>query len=472
MHVILFKRIMWCAKSMEAAISGLCLGGDWASCGRVSIDTRTLRPGDVFIAIRGKNFDGHGFVREAFNKGAVAAVVSEESSLAADCGPLVMVKDTLQALHDIAAVRLRGTRAKIIAITGSVGKTTTKYILTEVLSKYGEVYYNEANYNNLIGMPLCAANLAENAEFVVLEMGMNSSGEIDILSRIARPDVAVITNVGPAHLEFFESIEGVLAAKLEVFNHVKDGAVAILNRDNICYDKMRAVAENRCARVISFGVGAGADVQILGSKEPGNSVTLRCFGRKLQCDLKNCARHLAYSAAIAAAVGQVFSLDLTPVKDVIEEFVPLEGRGKVHVTTFRGREIILLDDAYNANPLSMAVAIGSFSDLKHARILRKVAVLGDMLELGSGSHHYHCGLLEHIARGNIDVVYTVGTHMLSLYDVLPERLRGRHFTNYEEAIAHLEHAIRPGDGVLVKGSFASKLSLIVKHLLECPEHAT
>ena len=463
---------MWCARSMEAAVCGLCLGGDWTSYGRVSIDTRTLRPGDVFVAIKGKNFDGHGFVREAFNRGAVAAVVSEESALVADYGPLVVVKDTLQALHDIAAVRLRGTRAKVIAITGSAGKTTTKYVLTEVLSKYGEVYYNEANYNNLIGMPLYAANLAEDAEFVVLEMGMNSSGEVDTLSRIARPDIAVITNVGPAHLEFFESIEGVLAAKLEVFNHVKDGAVAILNLDNMYYDEMRAVAESRCAHVISFGVSAGADVQILRSKEPSNSLALRCFGKEWQCDLKNCAKHLAYSVAITAAVGQVFSLDLTPVRGVIEEFAPLEGRGKVHITTFRGREIVLLDDAYNANPLSMAVAIENFSNLDNTSVLRKVAVLGDMLELGSNSRHYHCGLLEHIARGSIDVIYTVGTHMSALYDVLPGHLRGGHFTTYEEAIAHLEHAIRTGDGVLVKGSFATRLSLIVKYLLECPERAT
>ncbi|KAA8472660.1 UDP-N-acetylmuramoyl-tripeptide--D-alanyl-D-alanine ligase [Anaplasma marginale] len=463
---------MWCAKSMGAAVRGLCLGKDWTSLGRISIDTRTLRPGDIFVAIKGKNFDGHCFVPEAFSKGAVAAVVDEAYVPTADCGPLVAVKDTLQALHDIATMRLRDTRAKVIAITGSAGKTTTKYVLSGALSKYGKVYYNEANYNNLIGMPLYAANLTEDAEFVVLEMGMNSPGEVDALSRIARPDVAVITNVGPAHLEFFESVEGVLAAKLEVFNHVKDGAIAVLNFDSEHYAKMRAVADSYCARIISFGVGVGADVQIFRREEPSNSVTFRCFGEELQYNLKSGARHLAYSVAITAAVGHAFSIDLTQARGAMEEFVPLEGRGKVHVTAFKGREIVLLDDAYNANPLSMVAAIENLSNLNHARVLRRVAILGDMLELGSGSCHYHRGLLERIMHSNIDVVYTVGSHMLALYDVLPQHLRGGHFADHGEALAHLERIIKPGDGVLVKGSFATKLSLVVKHLLECPEHAT
>ncbi|MCU7612013.1 UDP-N-acetylmuramoyl-tripeptide--D-alanyl-D-alanine ligase [Anaplasma capra] len=466
--------LMWDSKSVEAAASGLCRGGDWVSPGRISIDTRSLNPGDVFLAIRGANFDGHCFVREAFDRGAVAAVVSRESASTADYGPVIVVEDTLQALHDIAAFRMKNVHAKVVAITGSAGKTTTKYMLCRVLSKFGKVHYNEANYNNLIGMPLYAANTPADAEFVVMEMGMNAPKEIDTLSRIARPDVAVITNVGPAHLEFFGSIEGILAAKLEIFNHVKSCAAAVINFDSAYYGEMRAAAERYCSNVISFGAGAGAGVQILrGDKqECSPTVNVKYLNRELHLSLKNCSRHLVYSAAVAVAVGCIFALDLGQVGYALEGFAPIDGRGKVHITTFKGREIVLIDDAYNANPLSMVVAIENLSALEHAQICRKVAVLGDMLELGSSSGSYHRSLLGHIARSNIDLVYTVGNHMLELHNVLPKRLRGRHFADYSEALKRLERVVRPGDCILVKGSFATKLSLVVRRILEHQEHAT
>ncbi len=437
--------------------------GNWYS-DNISTDTRSIKRGDLFIALKGKNFDGHDFVHEAFVKGAVAAIVSKKGM---EYSPLVIVNDTLQALHNMASYYIKHLDATIIAVTGSIGKTTTKDMLYTVLSQYGVSHVNSGNLNNNIGLPLTILSSPVNCKYLVLEMGMNHKGEIEELSRISSPDIAVITNIEYAHIENFPSIYAIAQAKLEVLCGMKSNGVLILNHDNEYYNYLSSYADKIINRkIISFGRHKDATVRLLNLTKIYNELSLDLIlnnDKVVNFNLPTRREHLIYSAMAVVAVMQSLKLDLP--KNAFDTFKMVQGRGKIYNIRYYGKQICLIDDSYNASPASMKVAI---EDLGGYFNNRRVIFLGDMVQLGNQSIKFHTELLDHIIDQKISRVYTVGKMMAELYKLLPADVKGMHFYNAHQSSGKFNDIVEDHDVILVKGSRLMNMDIIVK---ECLSHS-
>lgn len=424
----------------------------------ISTDTRSIKKGDLFIALKGKKFDGHDFLHEAFLKGAVAAVVSEDKYRNF---PLIIVQDTLKALHNMASYYIRNilVNAKVITITGSVGKTTTKDMLNTVLLHYGVSHVNEGNLNNNIGLPFTILKAPEDCQYLILEIGMSRAGEIKELSEISNPDIAVITNIEPVHVENFSSLLDIAQAKLEILHGMKNNGTLVLNKDNEHYDYLLSNANRN---VVSFGKNESATICLLDLIRDDNGLNLKIKlnnGQIMNCNLPVKGEHFAYSALVVTAVLQSLELDLSKLPLVLENFTVTEGRGNVHQAKYNGKLVHLINDSYNANPTSMKAAIrtlGTYSNL------RKVALLGDMLELGNESIVFHTELLDSIVEQNVNKVHTVGKFMLELNKLLPKNIKGMHFDDSNKLKSNLANIVQGNDVILVKGSHGMRMDLIVQ----------
>ncbi len=452
----------WNTNNIIDATGGTDVNGyNWIHSSNISTDTRSIKKGDLFIALKGKNFDGHNFLHEAFLKGAVAAIVSEDKY---KNFPLIIVQDTLKALHGMASYYIRNVLvdAKVIAITGSVGKTTTKDMLHTVLSQYGVSHANEGNLNNNIGLPLTILKAPKNCQCLILEMGMNKAGEIKELSKISNPNIAVITNIGPAHVENFSSLFDVAQTKLEVLYGMKNNGTLILNRDNKYYDYLSSRANRN---VISLGKDKNAEVWLLDiiSNDDGLNFKIRLNNNQtINCNLRVQGEHFAYSLLAVAAVVQSLGLDLSKLPLALKNFSATKGRGNIHKVKYNGKYIHLIDDSYNASPASMKAAIKTLSTYSNQR---KVALLGDMLELGDESIKFHTDLVKVITENNVDKVYTVGKFMLELHELLPDNMRGAHFNDSNQLKSNLADIIQNNDAILVKGSRGMKMDLIIQEFI-------
>ncbi len=452
----------WNTNNIIDATGGTDVNGyNWIHSSNISTDTRSIKKGDLFIALKGKNFDGHNFLHEAFLKGAVAAIVSEDKY---KDFPLIIVQDTLKALHGMASYYIRNVLvdAKVIAITGSVGKTTTKDMLHTVLSQYGVSHANEGNLNNNIGLPLTILKAPKNCQCLILEMGMNKAGEIKELSKISNPNIAVITNIGPAHVENFSSLFDVAQTKLEVLYGMKNNGTLILNRDNKYYDYLSSRANRN---VISLGKDKNAEVCLLDiiSNDDGLNFKIRLNNNQtINCNLRVQGEHFAYSLLAVAAVVQSLGLDLSKLPLALKNFSATKGRGNIHKVKYNGKYIHLIDDSYNASPASMKAAIKTLSTYSNQR---KVALLGDMLELGDESIKFHTDLVKVITENNVDKVYTVGKFMLELHELLPDNMRGAHFNDSNQLKSNLADIIQNNDAILVKGSRGMKMDLIIQEFI-------
>ncbi len=452
----------WNTNNIIDATGGTDVNGyNWIHSSNISTDTRSIKKGDLFIALKGKNFDGHNFLHEAFLKGAVAAIVSEDKY---KNFPLIIVQDTLKALHGMASYYIRNVLvdAKVIAITGSVGKTTTKDMLHTVLSQYGVSHANEGNLNNNIGLPLTILKAPKNCQCLILEMGMNKAGEIKELSKISNPNIAVITNIGPAHVENFSSLFDVAQTKLEVLYGMKNNGTLILNRDNKYYDYLSSRANRN---VISLGKDKNAEVCLLDiiSNDDGLNFKIRLNNNQtINCNLRVQGEHFAYSLLAVAAVVQSLGLDLSKLPLALKNFSATKGRGNIHKVKYNGKYIHLIDDSYNASPASMKAAIKTLSTYSNQR---KVALLGDMLELGDESIKFHTDLVKVITENNVDKVYTVGKFMLELHELLPDNMRGAHFNDSNQLKRNLADIIQNNDAILVKGSRGMKMDLIIQEFI-------
>ncbi len=452
----------WNTNNIIDATGGTDVNGyNWIHSSNISTDTRSIKKGDLFIALKGKNFDGHNFLHEAFLKGAVAAIVSEDKY---KNFPLIIVQDTLKALHGMASYYIRNVLvdAKVIAITGSVGKTTTKDMLHTVLSQYGVSHANEGNLNNNIGLPLTILKAPKNCQCLILEMGMNKAGEIKELSKISNPNIAVITNIGPAHVENFSSLFDVAQTKLEVLYGMKNNGTLILNGDNKYYDYLSSRANRN---VISLGKDKNAEVCLLDiiSNDDGLNFKIRLNNNQtINCNLRVQGEHFAYSLLAVAAVVQSLGLDLSKLPLALKNFSATKGRGNIHKVKYNGKYIHLIDDSYNASPASMKAAIKTLSTYSNQR---KVALLGDMLELGDESIKFHTDLVKVITENNVDKVYTVGKFMLELHELLPDNMRGAHFNDSNQLKSNLADIIQNNDAILVKGSRGMKMDLIIQEFI-------
>jgi UDP-N-acetylmuramoyl-tripeptide--D-alanyl-D-alanine ligase len=452
---------LWTAEAAAEATGGT-VSDDW-NAGGVSIDSRSLAPGDLFIALKGPHFDGHDFLNAAYAAGAAAAMV-DDSTAAAGYRPLLQVDDTLDSLNSLGIAARQRTAAVVIAVTGSVGKTGVKEALASLLAGQGETGQSAGSFNNHIGVPLSLARLPASARFWVLELGMNHAGELTSLAQLARPDVALITNVEAVHTAYFSGVEDIAEAKAEIFAGLKPGGTAILNRDNPHFPLLAERAQQAgAAAVLGFGADAGADFRLL-DYDLGpeySSVKARFRGRTLDYRLGLTGRHwvqnsLAILAAIDAAGADVFQ-----AAAAMAELSPAAGRGRRHFIDSGVIQFLLIDESYNASPVSMAATIDVLSALPGGR---RIAVLGDMLELGGESEKAHRGLAAAIAGASVDLVFTAGEMMAALSGALPPERQGAHAGNAKELAPILTAALKSGDVVLVKGSAGSRMGVIVEAL--------
>ena len=433
-----------------------------------SIDTRSLLPGDLFFALQGVSHDGHRHVPAALAKGAAAAVIqSGREGEFAGAGPLVAVPDVLRAMEDLGrAARARST-GRIVAVTGSVGKTGTKEALRLVLSRFGETHAAAASFNNHWGVPLTLARMPRSAVFGVFEIGMNHPNEIVPLTAMVRPHAAIVTTVEPVHIAHFKAIQGIADAKGEIFSGLEAGGVAILPRDNPHFERLAAHAmASRAGRILSFGESEGADVRALriAAGPDASEVEASVLGRPLSYRIGTAGRHVALNSLAVLACAAAFGLDVEEAASAYATLAPPEGRGERIALAKDGAPFLLVDESFNANPASMRAALATLALIEVPAGGRRIAVLADMGELGETGPAAHRGLAHAVATSGADLVFAAGPLMQGLWDELPERLRGRHAAHASELHDVVAEAVGPGDVVMVKGSKATLVSKVAAHL--------
>jgi len=473
----LSEEALWTSLGLVAPLSARVSGGVPRGGVRgISIDTRTLQPGDLFVAIAGAARDGHEFVEAAFAKGAVAAVVDEaHAEKLAGHGPLYIVHDALAALDGLGSAARARTPARIVAITGSVGKTSTKEALRLVLSAAGTAHASPASYNNHWGVPLSLARMPKRTRFGIFEIGMNHGGEITPLAALVRPHVAIVTTIAPVHLEYFAGLDAIADAKAEIFSGLVPGGVAILHRDIPQYDRLVAHAKaSPAGHVASFGTDAAADARLLDVElAPDHTiVAARVLGHEIIYKLGAPGRHFALNSLAVLLAAKALGIDVDAAAGTLAAFNAPPGRGERRVLATVDGDFTLIDESYNASPASMRAAFALIGGLPLNGAGRRIAVLGDMLELGENAPAMHAELAADIAADHIDLVYTAGHLMKELYRALPREVQGGWRPSAAELAPFVRAAVRAGDIVLVKGSNSSKMKTIVATLENPPAVAS
>ncbi len=464
--------MMWTAQDAMDATGGVT-SGDWVADG-VSIDTRTLAKGDLFIALKDAR-DGHDFVATALDHGAAAALVSRVPDGLQGDPRLLIVPDVLVALQDLGQFARARARARVVGVTGSVGKTSTKEMLRRILGGQGRVHAAEASYNNHWGVPLTLARLPIDADFAVIEIGMNHPGEIAPLARMADLDVAVITTVAAAHLEAFESVAAIAHEKAAIFDGLRAGGIAIFLADLQVTPILSAKAERVSAKLVRFGTAQDADYHLdsLTQTEAATVVQASHQGQKILFKVASLGRHFAMNGLACLAVADALGLDRAIAVTDLGAWVPPLGRGGREMITLDavdGTSFELIDDAFNANPASVAAALDLLiaSLPKHGvgRVGagRRIAILGDMLELGATENALHAAIADHPNLSKIDLIHCVGPRMSYLWNALPRRLRGLHVASAADLLPSLRGLMDAGDVILVKSSKGTKCALIVDAL--------
>lgn len=460
---------LWSAQEAAIATGGETAGG-WTASG-VSIDSRAVNAGDLFVAIKGPHHDGHAFVADAVARDASAAMVTHDMP-EIDAG-LLIVPDTLEGLWALAAAARARSNARIIAVTGSVGKTGTKELLAQALAAIGPTTASAGNLNNHYGAPLSLARLPREAAFGVFELGMNQPGEIAPLSRLVKPHVALITTIEAVHTEMFENLDAVADAKAEIFEGCLPDATVVLNRDNRYFAHLSTAARKAgIEHIIGFGQAADAEARLI-NWAPGASGGGRAHavidGEAVDYDIALSGLHWALNSVAALATAKAAGADLAQAAAALSAVAPLKGRGARHFVTRASGSFSLIDESYNASPAAVRAAICTLGDTDVAPGGRRIAVLGDMLELGADARAMHAALADEIANAAIDQVFTVGPLMASLRDALPEAQRATHAERSDDIIEAVCSAVSSGDVVLVKGSLGTRMAPVVEALLALAE---
>ena len=455
---------LWTRDSVRAATGG---SGDvdWSATG-VSIDSRTVENGDLFIALKGPHLDGHNHVVQALTDGAAAVLIDHRPDGLVDDAPVIQVDDTMTALEDLGKAGRDRSTAKIIAVTGSVGKTGTKDALRNALTLQGKTSASAHSYNNHWGVPLSLARMPADTEYGVFEVGMNHAGEITPLSQMIRPDVAIITTVEPAHIEYFDSIEGIADAKAEIFSGMS-GGTAILNRDNPLYIRIAKGARSpNIARTLSFGENPEADARLITrvADSSGNNVEAVICSRRIGYRLGLPGQHLVQnSLAVLAAICAV-DADVAAAAKTLSELTPIAGRGAQQIIKIADGSFTIIDESYNANPASMRAAMETLAAMRPEPCAKRIAILGDMRELGKSSRDYHIALADTLVQNGVDKVFACGEQMAAMFDALPTEMRGGFKNSAEELGQAVTARVRAGDVVTVKGSLASGMKTVVDQL--------
>ena len=460
-------RALWTVAAMATAMGAARAGNLPAGVPGLSIDSRTVGRSEAFFAIMGENRDGHDFVAAALDAGAgLAVVAADKRALFPPDAPLLVVPDVLAALVDLARAARARSPARVIAVTGSVGKTGTKDALHLVLSREGETHSSAASYNNQWGVPLSLARMPQSARFGVFEIGMNHAGEITPLTRLVRPHVAIVTAIEPAHLEYFGSVEAIADAKAEIFLGLEPGGVAVINRDSPQFERLKERADASGARGVGFGTRADAEARLIEASFKPDCSTVRAHILDADVTYKLGApgRHVVFNSLAVLAAAALAGADLALCALALVSLAAPVGRGRRSTLALPGGEAILIDESYNANPASMRAALALLGQTPVESRGRRIAVMGDMLELGTHGPDLHRELVEPVVANAVDLVFCAGPLMHELWQALPSERRGA----YAETAAALEPrviaAVRAGDAVMVKGSLGSRMGPIVKAL--------
>jgi UDP-N-acetylmuramoyl-tripeptide--D-alanyl-D-alanine ligase len=460
-----FTPPLWSGLALVAPLDARVSGPVPAGVTGISIDSRTLQPGDLYFAITGDNSNGHDYVAAAFAAGAAAAVVDEaHAETLKGLGSLYVVHDVLASLVGLGRAARARTAAQVVAVTGSVGKTSTKEALRLALTPSGMVHASVASYNNHWGVPLTLARMPKATRFAIAEIGMNHPGEITPLTAMVRPHVAIVTTVAPVHLEFFDSVEAIADAKAEIFSGLEPGGAAIVNHDSPYFEQLGAAArQSPAGRILSFGAHPGADARLIDfTPAPTYSmVTAAIAGHPVSFRLGAPGRHLAENALAVLLAVHALGADVDVAATALAFFQAQQGRGeRVSIKTPEG-PFTLIDESYNANPASMQAALALGGTLTPGKTGRRIAVLGDMLELGHRSPSLHAALAEDIATNNFDLVFAAGPMMKSLADALSTRLPVEWRSTAADLAPTVLDAVRAGDVVVIKGSNGSRMAPIV-----------
>jgi UDP-N-acetylmuramoyl-tripeptide--D-alanyl-D-alanine ligase len=458
---------LWNQAELSAALGAVPSGAPNTAVGGVSIDSRTLAAGDLFFAIRGDAHDGHDHVARAFEAGAAAVVVSSERApqLAA-LGPAFAVEDTLKAMERLGVAARARSRAKIVAVTGSVGKTTAKEMLRTMLTACGATHASAASYNNHWGVPLTLSRMPANARFGVFEMGMNHAGEITPLARMARPHVALVTTIAPVHIEHLGSLEAIADAKAEIFLGLEPRGTAVLNRDAPQFERLKSAAVARGARVRSFGGGADCDAQLLEveATDGGSRVRARVLTHELAFELGAPGVHMAQDALGALLAAEALGADVQACAAALRRFAPQKGRGERFLLPTADGPATIIDESYNANPASMRAALALLAAAKPGPKGRRIAVIGDMLELGPKAAAMHAELAADLSANNVDLLFGAGPLTRALFEAAPASMRAVWTERSSELTDEVARTLRGGDIAMVKGSNGSRMGPLVSAL--------
>ena len=459
---------LWTASAMAEAMRASVGGALPAAVSGLSIDSRSIAPGEAYFAIKGDVHDGHDFVMAALQAGAGLAVVeaAQRDRFASDA-PLLVVDDVLAALVDLARAARARLDARVIAVTGSVGKTSTKEALRRLLGAQGETHASAASFNNHWGVPLSLARCPASARFAIFEIGMNHSGEIEPLVRMVRPHIAIITTVEPVHLEFFAGIEAIADAKAEIFAGLEPEGAVVLNRDNPQFARLqRRASKLGISRIVTFGAHKSSTARLIDlSLHPDcSAVHADILGHDVTYKLGTPGRHMAINSLAVLAAASLAGADLALAALSLSQIEPVTGRGARRALELAGGQATLIDESYNANPASMAAALSVLGQATVGPQGRRIAVLGDMLELGAGSAELHRGMVEAVNANHIDLVFCCGPQMRNLWDALSTGKRGGYADDAAGLEAQAVSAIRAGDAIMIKGSLGSRMKTIVNAL--------
>jgi UDP-N-acetylmuramoyl-tripeptide--D-alanyl-D-alanine ligase len=462
--------LLWTSGAMVEAMGGRPLGRLPDGVPGISIDTRSLARGDAFFAIRGERHDGHDFATAAHVAGAGLLVVSEAKlpALGRLSVPMIVVPDVLQALEKLGAAARERSRAKIIAVTGSAGKTTTKEALRHVLSTVGATHASDKSFNNHWGVPLTLARMPADSDYAVFEIGMNHPGEIRPLARLVRPHIAIVTLIAAAHLGYFKDLAEIACAKAEIFEGVVPGGAALLNRDDAHFALLQKRARAAGVKKIrGFGEDPRSDYR-LQSCELGataSHISANIAGREIEARIGVPGRHIVQNVLAVLGAAHLAGADLDKVAGALADLSAERGRGMRFRLKHPKGEFTLIDESYNANPASMQAAIRLLDAAEVEGAGRRIAVLGDMLELGAHSRELHSALADLLAGARADMVVLAGEEMKALADNLPQGMRKEHRGSVEEIIPLVLKTIRPGDTVMVKSSNGVGFSRLIDALV-------
>jgi UDP-N-acetylmuramoyl-tripeptide--D-alanyl-D-alanine ligase len=454
---------LWTSPDAEAATLGRatrCFAAEG-----VSIDTRTLKRDDLFVALKGESRDGHRFVPAAFERGAAAALVSQRPDNVSEDAPLLLVANTQRGLEDLGCAARARAQGKVIAVTGSAGKTTSKEMLRLALNTLGPTHASASSYNNHWGVPLSLAQFPRESRFGVFEIGMNHFGEIRSLAGFVRPHAAIITTIAAAHLEYFGSVEAIADAKSEIFESLRDDGVAILPAESSCTEHLVARARQAgVKRILTFGHSATADARLLSianSKEKVR-VETEILGSRHTFGISASGTHIAQNALATLLAIAALDEDVAKAAAALVGFSALKGRGARFAVPLAGGAAEIIDESYNANPASMRAALALLAAAKPAPGGRRIAVLGDMLELGPQSAALHADLADAVEEAKADIVFACGRDMRALFNALPAARRGSWGETSSEIAPQIVRSLRAGDEVLIKGSLGSRMAVILE----------